>query len=39
MLEDKESMLIEAIEKSEIIEHRKAWGFERELTIREKDSE
>jgi len=39
MLEDKESMLIEAIEKSEILEHRKAWGFERELTLREKSSD
>ena len=31
MLEDKESMLIEVIDKSEVTEHRKAWGFEREL--------
>lgn len=35
MLEDKESMLIEVIEKSQITEHRKSWGFERELKIRE----
>ena len=35
MLEDKESMLIEVIEKSNIIEHRKIWGFEKELRIRE----
>jgi len=35
MLEDKESMLIEAIEKKEIIEHRRIWGFERELKQRE----
>lgn len=31
MLEDKESMLVEVIDKSEVTEHRKAWGFEREL--------
>ena len=37
MLEDKESMLIETIEKSIITEHRKSWGFERELKAREKD--
>jgi predicted amidohydrolase len=37
MLEDKESMLIEVIEKSEVLEHRKAWGFEKELKIREND--
>ena len=36
MLEDKESMLIEVIEKKEVLEHRKAWGFEKELMIREK---
>jgi len=35
MLEDKESMLVEVIDKAEIIEHRKAWGFERELKLRE----
>jgi len=35
MLEDKESMLVEVIEKDEILEHRKAWGFERELKLRE----
>ncbi len=36
MLEDKESMLIEVIEKKEVLEHKKAWGFEKELTIRKK---
>ena len=36
MLEDKESMLIEVIEKKEVLEHRRAWGFEKELMIREK---
>ncbi len=35
MLEDKESMLIEVIERAEVLEHRKAWGFERELKQRE----
>jgi len=35
MLEDKESMLIEIIEKSEVLEHRKIWGFEKELKLRE----
>jgi len=35
MLEDKESMLIETIEKSVIAEHRRNWGFERELKARE----
>jgi len=35
MLEDKESMLIETIEKRVITEHRKVWGFERELRARE----
>jgi predicted amidohydrolase len=35
MLEDRESMLIETIEKSKILDHRKSWGFERELKIRE----
>ncbi len=34
VLEDKESMLIESISKKEILEHRKTWGFERELRIR-----
>lgn len=31
MLEDKESMLIEMIDKADVVEHRKAWGFEKEL--------
>ena len=35
MLEDKESMLIEMIDKEEVLEHRKRWGFEKELRIRE----
>jgi hypothetical protein len=35
MLEDKESMLIEEIYKDEVKEHRKAWGFEKELKIRD----
>jgi len=35
MLEDKESMLIEIIDKTEITEHRRSWGFERELKQRE----
>jgi len=35
MLEDKESMLVEVIDKSEVLEHRKAWGFEKELRERE----
>jgi predicted amidohydrolase len=35
MLEDKESMLIETIEKSLITQHRKIWGFERELKARD----
>jgi predicted amidohydrolase len=35
MLEDKESMLIEVIDKSEVLEHRKAWSFEKELKERE----
>ncbi|HIP19484.1 MAG TPA: carbon-nitrogen hydrolase family protein [Sulfurovum sp.] len=35
MLEDKESMLIEVIEKNEVLEHRKVWGFEKELKLRE----
>jgi len=36
MLEDKESMLIEVISKSEVLEHRKVWGFEKELKLREE---
>ncbi|RLA65148.1 MAG: carbon-nitrogen hydrolase family protein [Epsilonproteobacteria bacterium] len=35
MLEDKESMLVEVIDKNEVLEHRKAWGFEKELKSRE----
>ncbi len=35
MLEDKESMLVEVIDRSEILEHRKSWGFEKELKMRE----
>ena len=35
MLEDKESMLIEVIDKEEVLEHRKSWSFEKELKIRE----
>jgi len=35
MLEDKESMLVEVIDKTEVLEHRKSWGFERELKQRE----
>jgi predicted amidohydrolase len=35
MLEDKESMLVEVIDKAEVLEHRKAWGFEKELKERE----
>jgi len=31
MLEDKESMLIEVIDRREILEHRKAWQFEKAL--------
>ncbi|RLA73023.1 MAG: carbon-nitrogen hydrolase family protein, partial [Epsilonproteobacteria bacterium] len=34
VLEDKESMLVESISKKEILEHRKTWGFEKELRIR-----
>lgn len=34
VLEDKESMLIEEISKRAIVEHRKSWGFERELALR-----
>jgi len=36
MLEDRESMLIETIEKEVIKEHRKEWGFEKEIRIRKK---
>jgi len=36
MLEDKESMLIEVIEKEEITEHRKSWAFYKEIDQREK---
>jgi len=36
MLEDKESMLVEVIDKDEVTEHRKVWGFERELKLREE---
>jgi predicted amidohydrolase len=36
MLEDRESMLIESIDKSSIKEHRKEWGFEKEIRIRKK---
>lgn len=36
MLEDKESMLIETIQKNTVLEHRKSWGFEKELSIRKK---
>jgi len=35
MLEDKESMLIEVIDKAEVLEHRKVWAFEKELKLRE----
>jgi len=35
MLEDKESMLVEVIDKAQVAEHRKTWGFERELKQRE----
>ncbi len=35
MLEDKESMLIETIDKAEVLEHKKVWGFEKELKQRE----
>jgi len=34
VLEDKESMLIESISKQAISEHRRSWGFERELKLR-----
>ena len=36
MLEDKESMLIETIDKAEVLDHRKSWSFERELKLREE---
>ncbi|MCK4440781.1 MAG: carbon-nitrogen hydrolase family protein [Sulfurovaceae bacterium] len=36
MLEDRESMLIETIEKKYIKEHRKQWSFEKEIRIRKK---
>ncbi len=36
MLEDKESMLIETINKETIKEHRKSWGFQKELNGRKK---
>lgn len=36
MLEDKESMLVEVIDKNEVLEHRKTWGFARELKLREE---
>ncbi len=36
MLEDKESMLIETINKETIKEHRKSWGFQKELNSRKK---
>ncbi len=36
MLEDKESMLIETINKKNIKEHRESWGFERELSSRNR---
>jgi predicted amidohydrolase len=35
MLEDKESMLIETISKDVVNEHKKVWGFEKELKLRE----
>jgi len=34
-LEDRESMLIETISKANIREHRKSWGFDKELSIRD----
>ncbi len=34
VLEDKESMLIEPIEKETVLEHRRAWQFEKELRAR-----
>ena len=38
MLEDKESMLVEVIDKTDVLEHRKTWGFQRELKSRESKS-
>lgn len=35
MLEDRESMLIEPIERSEVSQHRRAWMFEKELALRD----
>lgn len=35
MLEDKESMLIETVSKEVTIQHRKDWGFHKELKVRE----
>ena len=35
MLEDRESMLIETINKKTIIEHRQSWLFEKELRLRD----
>ncbi len=35
MLEDRESMLIETINKATIKEHRQSWLFDRELTLRD----
>jgi predicted amidohydrolase len=34
MLEDKESMLVEVVDKAYVLEHRKAWAFEKELQLR-----
>jgi predicted amidohydrolase len=34
MLEDKESMLVEVIDRRDVLEHRKAWAFEKELQLR-----
>jgi len=36
ILEDKESMLIETIDKKTIQEHKKTWAFQKELRTREK---
>jgi len=36
MLEDKESMLVEVIDKTQVLEHRKSWAFEKELKLREE---
>jgi predicted amidohydrolase len=35
VLEDKESMLIEEISKKAVSNHRRSWGFERELSMRQ----